>query len=242
MLCENCGTRVSETDITCPVCGVQIERDSANNQDIVKKLNIEDAPKNKRRIVFISMFIIGCLTAVVSIFALIINVSNSGSSETSNKQVCVAPQIIRAQTINGIELGNSNVESSRTFDANNAIDANDETCWCVNTEKRGGEGAEIAFILKEQTTVRRIGLVNGNQFHAYDELYSLNGQICEFVLTFSDGSKQTFCADFNSGEPEKYQYFDIEPCVTGSIVLTVISAYEGTKYSTNVSITEFIVF
>ena len=247
MLCENCGTRVSESDINCPVCGAKIERETIKKTTVSKNLNIDGTSNSKRKVAIISSIAVVLLVVVISAIVLISNQENkrvdSNLPESNSAQFSSSPKVIRAQTLNGTELGVSNVDSSRTFKANNTIDDNYDTCWCVNTDSTGGVGAEIAFILEEQTTIRRVGIINGNQFHTYDELYSLNGQVCEFMLTFSDGSTQTFHADFNSGNPENYQYFDVEPSVvTGSVVLTVISAYEGTKYSTNVAITEFEVY
>lgn len=169
--------------------------------------------------------------------------TDSNAIELTSQQFSSTPRIINAKTLIGTELGVSNVDSTRTFNAINTIDGNYETCWCVNTENTGGEGAAIEFTLKEQTIIGRIGIINGNQFQTYDELYSLNGQVCDFMLTFGDGSKQIFRANFNPGNPSQYQYFDLEtPIVTDSIVLTVISSYAGTKYSTNVSITEIEVY
>ena len=38
MLCENCGTRVSESDINCPVCGAKIERETIKKTTVSKAL------------------------------------------------------------------------------------------------------------------------------------------------------------------------------------------------------------
>ena len=163
--------------------------------------------------------------------------------ESSTSHYSSVPQIINATTVKGTELEGSNVDSKRSFKANNAIDGYVETCWCVNTDKLGAAEASIEFTLSEKSLIKQIAIINGNQFHPYDGIYKSNGQVCDFTLTFSDGSTQSFHADFNAGNPNEYQYFDLEtPVVTDSIVLTVTSSYIGTKYSTNVSITEFDVY
>ena len=161
-------------------------------------------------------------------------------TDITTQQYNSVPKIISAKTIVGTELGVSNVDSKRTFEASNLLDGNVDTCWCVNTSKQGAEDATVEFTLSEKTTVSRIAIVNGNQYKTENGLYKSNGQVCRFMLTFSDGSNQFYTAEYNSGNPNQYQYFDLEtPVVTDSITLTVISSYEGSKFNTNVAITEF---
>ena len=69
MLCENCGTRVSESNTNCPVCGLKIERDSKNNKGVTKSLNIENPPNNKKKIITVCSLVIVCL---ISIFVCLI--------------------------------------------------------------------------------------------------------------------------------------------------------------------------
>lgn len=157
--------------------------------------------------------------------------------------VSYTPYIKSATTLNGSVLGASDVNAARSFGANKAIDGYFDSCWCVNTANAGAAGAAIRFDLGQRSLVTGIMLVNGNLYHSYDGLYHKNGQIERFTLTFSDGTKQHFVADFNSSASEGYQtiYLD-KPVETDYITLTVDSGYVGTSYTTNVCLGEFKVF
>ena len=157
--------------------------------------------------------------------------------------VSYTPYIKSATTLNGSVLGASDVNAARSFGANKAIDGYFDSCWCVNTANAGAAGAAIRFDLGQRSLVTGIMLVNGNLYHSYDGLFHKNGQIESFTLTFSDGTKQHFVADFNSSASEGYQtiYLD-KPVETDYITLTVDSGYVGTSYTTNVCLGEFKVF
>lgn len=157
--------------------------------------------------------------------------------------VSYTPYIKSATTLNGSVLGASDVNAARSFGANKAIDGYFDSCWCVNTSNTGAAGAAIRFDLGQRSLVTGIMLVNGNLYHSYDGLYHKNGQIERFTLTFSDGTKQHFVADFNSSASDGYQtiYLD-KPVETDYITLTVDSGYVGTSYTTNVCLGEFKVF
>ncbi|MBR5442281.1 MAG: discoidin domain-containing protein [Clostridia bacterium] len=157
--------------------------------------------------------------------------------------VSYSPYIKSATTLNGTVLGASDVNAARSFGANKAIDGYFDSCWCVNTSNPGAAGASIRFDLGQRSLVTGIMLVNGNLYHSYDGLFHKNGQIERFTLTFSDGSKQSFYADFNSSASDGYQtiYLD-RPVETEYITLTVDSGYVGTSYTTNVCLGEFKVF
>lgn len=154
-----------------------------------------------------------------------------------------SPYIKSATTLNGTVLGASDVNAARSFGANKAIDGYFDSCWCVNTANAGAAGASIRFDLGQRSLVTGIMLVNGNLYHSYDGLFHKNGQIESFTLTFSDGTKQSFYADFNSSASDGYQtiYLDY-PVETDYITLTVDSGYVGTSYTTNVCLGEFKVF
>lgn len=154
-----------------------------------------------------------------------------------------APSIVSATTLNGEVLPMSDVNSARSFGANKAIDGYYDSCWCVNTPNTGAAGASIRFNLAQRSTVSGFMLVNGNLYHPYDNLFSKNGQIKSFTLTFSDGSSQTFQASFNGAASSTPQEFYLSnPVQTDYVTLTVQSGYVGSKFTTNVCLGEFDVF
>lgn len=154
-----------------------------------------------------------------------------------------APRITSATTLNGEVLAMSDVNAARSFGANKTIDGYYDSCWCVNTPNTGAAGASIRFNLAQRSTVSGVTLVNGNLYQPYDNLYSKNGQVKSFTLTFSDGSTQTFTASFNGSASSTPQEFYLSnPVETDYITLTVQSGYVGSKFTTNVCLGEFNVF
>jgi hypothetical protein len=153
-----------------------------------------------------------------------------------------APAIRSASTLKGTVLSSSNVSSARTFGADQAIDKRPETCWCVNTDAKGGVGASIQFNLQSTAAVNGISIVNGNVYMPEELIYQSNGQIKECTLTFSDGSQKIVQLNYNPGSSELVRIPFDAPVVTSSIILTVNSAYVGQKYTTNVCLGEFDVF
>ena len=165
------------------------------------------------------------------------------SADAAGAETPSRPVIEAARTASGSELGDSNVDASRTFKASNTIDGSAQTCWCVNTEETGGVGASIEYRLRRKTTVRGIRLLNGNLYRPDADLYSLNGQVRVFTVRFSDGTQISAAADYNSGDPQQWQTIRFEePVTTDSLRLTVQSAYTGSLYTTNVCLTEIEVF
>lgn len=153
------------------------------------------------------------------------------------------PSVKNARTVTGSVLGVSNVDRTRTFDAEQAVDGKPETCWCVNTSEQGGAGAEILFVLEKTADVSGIRIINGNLYLPEEKIYLSNGQIKEFSLEFSNGEQKTYTADFNGDGSSDYQTvkFD-EPINTSYIILRVKSGYIGKSYPTNVCLGEFDVF
>ncbi|MBO5066616.1 MAG: discoidin domain-containing protein [Clostridia bacterium] len=153
------------------------------------------------------------------------------------------PSISYASTIKGSVLGSSNVNGARSFGADKAIDGCYDSCWCVNTSSTAGAGGSIRFNLTQKSWVSGVQIVNGNLYMPYDDLYSLNGQVKSFTLTFSDGSSQTFTASYNGNGSSSWQTFRLnKPVATDYIILTVNSGYVGSKYTTNVCLGELDVF
>lgn len=162
------------------------------------------------------------------------SVKQSYSSDT--------PSIVSATTLKGEVLAMSDVNAARSFGANKAIDGYYDSCWCVNTKQTGAAGASIRFDLSGRGTVNGVTIVNGNLYQPYNNLYSKNGQINTFTLTFSDGSTQTFSASFNNASSTPQVIYLDRPVQTDYIILTVQSGHVGSKFPTNVCLGEFGVF
>lgn len=152
------------------------------------------------------------------------------------------PVISSASTVKGTVLAQSDVNAARSFGANKTIDGYYDSCWCVNTENTGAAGAKIKFCLSRKSKVSGVMLVNGNLYQPEDDLYSKNGQIKRFTLTFSDGTSQSFTASFNNASSSFQTFYLDSPVETDYVLLTVESGYVGSKFTTNVCLGEFEVF
>jgi len=154
-----------------------------------------------------------------------------------------APEITSAATLNGVVLAASNTNSARSFGPEKTLDGYYDSCWCVNTTEEGGAGASIRFNLSSPSLVGGIKLVNGNLYMPEDDIFKSNGQIKNFTLTFSDGTKKSFTASYNAAASGKFEVFNFDkPVNTEYIILTVDSGYVGEKYTTNVCLGEFTAF
>lgn len=163
------------------------------------------------------------------------------TTKPDSKPVSDNPVIVSALTVTGDVLPSSNVSGTRSFDADQAVDGDPESCWCVSCNE-GGAGAQIRFNLDGKSAVRGIKLINGNLFQPEDDIYKSNGQIKHFTLTFSNGSTKSFTASYNSDADKGYETFTFDkPIETSYIILTVDSAYVGAKYTSNVCLGEFAV-
>ena len=167
----------------------------------------------------------------------------TSAANTTTQVPLAVPQIALASTLTGSVLGASNMNSARTFDASQAIDGNPETCWCVNTAEQGGAGAKIILTLEETALVSGIRMINGNTYLPQESLYSENGQIRTFTLTFSSGESQSYTAAYNGDGSATWQTISFdEPVETDSIILRVDSGYIGDPFQTNVCLGEIEVF
>ena len=167
----------------------------------------------------------------------------TSAANTTTQAPLAVPQIALASTLTGSVLGASNMNSARTFDASQAIDGNPETCWCVNTAEQGGAGAKIILTLEETALVSGIRMINGNTYLPQESLYSENGQIRTFTLTFSSGESQAYTAAYNGDGSATWQTISFdEPVKTDSIILRVDSGYIGDPFQTNVCLGEIEVF
>lgn len=157
-----------------------------------------------------------------------------------NERISSTPRISSASTLRGEVLSSSNVNKFRSFTADKAIDGYYDSCWCVNTKSNGGAGAQIRFNLAEKSYVSGIAIINGNLYKPEEEIYYLNGQIKNFTLTFSDGTRKSFTAMYNGTAANNYEYFNFDNTIaTDYIILTIDSGYVGTLYTTNVCLGEF---
>lgn len=162
---------------------------------------------------------------------------------TDNDILPGKPVIASAVTLNGVVLAASNTNAARSFGPEKTHDGYYDSCWCVNTTSTGGAGASIRFNLQQKATVKGVKLVNGNLYMPEDDIFKSNGQVKTFTLTFSDGTRKTFTASYNSSASSAYETFTFDtPVNTDYIILTVDSGYAGAKYTTNVCIGEFAAF
>lgn len=140
----------------------------------------------------------------------------------------------------------------RKYTPQMAIDGNPDTCWMAETDGKetAGAGNWIKLDFGTKQTVHGIKLLNGNVWdgyrdgeQVYDDLFSKNGRIKDFELSFSDGSTLYYTAydiretSYNSN----IFYFD-HSVETEYVILKVRSGYCGYKYSTVVCLSEIVTF
>lgn len=167
---------------------------------------------------------------------------NEQYDETDGEKSYPSPVISWAETVTGTVLPSSNMNSSRSFGADQAIDGYGNTCWCVNTSSAAGAGGSFTVYLKEKSKVSGISIINGNTYYPSEELYKLNGQVRNFKLTFSDGTVLRYEASFNAATSQYETFRFSSPVVTDRITFTVESGYQGNTYTTNVCLGEIDVF
>lgn len=267
--CDFCGAEISAGDKNCPICGFEIQPDADSPGRISKTRNdgydplstnrpAVSHPKQKSKatkakwkprnntlgyIIPMIAFAI-CFISVSLASAVLILQQNAKEEHLTENSVDTVPSISYAVTRYGAELDRSNMDSSRSFTANNAVDGDHNTCWCVNTNEWGGEGAEIGFFLSEKTYVHGVRIINGNQYAPNDDLYDLNGQVSSFKLRFFDENgneikSEMFNIGYNSGDQDAWQTIGFSDAVyTDRIDLQVVSSFAGSLYQTNVCITE----
>lgn len=171
------------------------------------------------------------------------NVPETAAEKSYTKRtVSPSPIIARAETTVGVVLPSSNVDSSRSFGADQAIDGYANTCWCVNTSGPGGAGGAFTIYLREKSRVSGIAIINGNTFLPEEDIYRLNGQVKSFTLSFSDGTSMTYEAKFNYATSTYETFTFSSSVVTDRITFRVNSGYQGSRYSNNVCLGEIRVF
>lgn len=137
----------------------------------------------------------------------------------------------------------------RSYGAQMAADGDFNTCWMV-AGKQDGIGNWIELQFDAPTAVSGIQLLNGNGWDGYyqgqkvqRDLFSLNGRVRDFTLTFSDGSARTFTArDVREETFGANRFFFDEPITTTSIRLTIDSGYSGSKWTTVCCLSEIAAF
>ncbi|MGN0635642.1 MAG: NADase-type glycan-binding domain-containing protein [Acutalibacteraceae bacterium] len=138
---------------------------------------------------------------------------------------------------------------NRTYDSSKAFDRNYDTCWMVSG-KQGAVGNWIELYFKTPKQISGIQFLNGNCWNGYYQgekvakgVYTANGRVQDFTLTFSDGTSQSFTAKDVREETygENRFYFD-STVTTSSIRLTINSAYTGSKWDTVCCISEIAAF
>ena len=268
IICPSCGKQVPNAESYCSFCGSNLKLDNKDGSINVRK----EARNGRAMLIVIVVSVVAVIGAIgIRLYNTYLrkdtettqsvaislesdtyqqqyvstetNKDNNVNTDITSSSGKSLPVITSATTLNGVELGLSNVSSDRSFEAYKAIDGDGDTCWCVNTNEKEGAGAQLRIALESVSQVSGFKLVNGNQFRPYEDIYSLNGQVKDFTLKFSNGKEIAFTAEYNAGDPNYYQDISFsEPIETEYIILIVHSSYVGTKYNTNVCLTEFCVY
>ena len=137
----------------------------------------------------------------------------------------------------------------RTYTPDNAADGDPATCWMA-AGGQGGAGNWIRFEFDGVKTVTGVALLNGNCWDGYyngaqvgKDLYYINGRICSFTLTFSNGESVVLTANDVLSENFFDNLFYLpHPVDTSYIELRVDTGYVGSKWNTVVCLAEFRAF
>ena len=113
------------------------------------------------------------------------------------------------------------------------IDGNYGTPWVENVEGVG-TGETIQITLNNKEWVQEVVLYNGYQFS--EELFNNNGYVTRISVDFGNGViKELDCTAYYSGTDREYAAFNKvfldKPVYTDSIVITILAAIAGSKYS-----------
>lgn len=129
-------------------------------------------------------------------------------------------------------------ENHARYGAMNIIDKNPETAW--------SEGAK-GYGIDEWVQVERDGLVDigkiliVNGYHQSQETYDNNGRLKRFRLDFSQGEYIYYEVDENKIESNYIRITFNRPISTDSIRLTILDAFEGSKYE-DTCITDIVAY
>lgn len=116
----------------------------------------------------------------------------------------------------------------KTHEPSNLIDNNLETNWAEGA-KGYGIGESIAFQFNGTYALNAITIYNGNQ--STEELFKKNGRIKRMTISFPNGQEMT-CELPDLTDP---CIIPLDPMlITGSLVFTIDSVYEGNTYEDTV--------
>lgn len=118
------------------------------------------------------------------------------------------------------------------YNAENVVDEQEDTAW-IEGVKGYGKGEWISLSSTKQQKICGIAIQNG--FIKSDRTLERNAQVKKVILTFSDGTKQTYELQKNKyGTCIQEWYSDCiifdEPVDTSNVKLTIESVYQGKKF------------
>ena len=205
-----------------------------------------------RNVFFIAL---ATLLQVLWFACFVVDIANYTPSETVQEE-----SIIEEATIESIETTTATVAldklkpiaitgvtadseyksmSGKDFSAKQMIDNDYSTCW-QDGSQGSGVGERLSFEFAE-STVYKIGIVNGNQ--TYEGSFSKNSRLSEITLQFFLNGNEVLIAQMSFGEEDvDLEDFILEmPVDCDSMVITIDSVYEGTNYS-DTGVTEVIIY
>lgn len=122
-------------------------------------------------------------------------------------------------------------QGSKSYGPNNLIDKKDETAW-VEGKDGVGIGENIVIKLNGQTLVQEFGIRNGYQ--SSEDTFYKNGYVTRFSVDFGNGVVKEVVCDypyFYYGEKSLYKVSLEKPVYTDTIIITILDAKAGSKYS-----------
>ncbi|SFR87346.1 NADase-type glycan-binding domain-containing protein [Anaeromicropila populeti] len=137
------------------------------------------------------------------------------------------------------------VEKNISHSVFNMLDGDLSTAWVEGVDGVG-EGESVMFYFSEPVNLSKIQIANG--YLKSQKTYNNNGKVKEMIISFSNGDfvKAELDNAYYSGVGST-EYTDIlewdEPVYTDYVVLTIVNADKGDKYSdTCISEVEFYVY
>lgn len=143
------------------------------------------------------------------------------------------PQIIQldARYIRGIEATSELTDSTKTYQAEDVLDSNRETCWCEGADGTGA-GEMLVVEFTQPVYLTEVAFLNG--YLKNETVYNNNGKIKRAELETEEGRYEVAFVDWQYQEIANDLYSDRftfdEPVETQYLSVMILDAQEGAKY------------
>ncbi len=143
------------------------------------------------------------------------------------------PEIIQLDSryIRSIEATSELTDSTKSYQAGDALDGNRETCWCEGADGTGA-GQRLVIEFTQPVHLTEVAFLNG--YLKNETVYNNNGKIKSAELETEEGRFEVAFTDWQYQEIANDLYSDRfpfeEPVETQFLSVMILDAQEGAKY------------